>query len=352
MNKKILISLSVIGIVAAIAVGGTIAYFSDTETSQGNTFTAGVIDISINDENPWEEHFTLDDMKPCYTDYITFRINNDGNGANPVDIYKKLVVQSEDTGTVTEPECTDQNGTWNGTSCEWNNNTDNNDLSSVIWYDLYVEVYDADGNKIWWQTIYTDDDHKSIDDIYGNDGEVYLGMIPAGGYMLVVQSYHLKPEAGNEFQGDIMTFDIQIKGEQLHQARVLENKEGAEPWKLILGDGIQGTLTYKVKSPTFDFTFSGKAPLANHKYYLIAGGTPSGSSWDPDTEIASFTTDGNGNFDISGNVELNKDLKDAKVWAVPEENWNGTEVTWSNWPGCVTNFLWETGLIWYEDTDN
>jgi len=47
MNKKILISLSIIGVVAALAVGGTIAYFSDTETSTGNTFTAGVLDLKI-----------------------------------------------------------------------------------------------------------------------------------------------------------------------------------------------------------------------------------------------------------------------------------------------------------------
>ena len=47
MTKKILISLTVIGIVAAIAVGGTIAFFSDTETSTGNTFTAGAIDLKI-----------------------------------------------------------------------------------------------------------------------------------------------------------------------------------------------------------------------------------------------------------------------------------------------------------------
>ena len=47
MTKKILISLTVIGVVAAIAVGGTIAFFSDTETSTGNTFTAGAIDLKI-----------------------------------------------------------------------------------------------------------------------------------------------------------------------------------------------------------------------------------------------------------------------------------------------------------------
>jgi len=51
MTKKILISLSVIAVVAAVVVGGTIAYFSDTETSTGNTFTAGAIDLKIDNES-------------------------------------------------------------------------------------------------------------------------------------------------------------------------------------------------------------------------------------------------------------------------------------------------------------
>lgn len=49
MNKRILISLSVIGAVAALAIGGTIAYFSDVETSTGNTFTAGSLDLKVDD---------------------------------------------------------------------------------------------------------------------------------------------------------------------------------------------------------------------------------------------------------------------------------------------------------------
>ncbi len=47
MNKKIIISLSIIGVAAAIAIGGTVAYFSDTETSTGNIFVAGTIDLKV-----------------------------------------------------------------------------------------------------------------------------------------------------------------------------------------------------------------------------------------------------------------------------------------------------------------
>jgi predicted ribosomally synthesized peptide with SipW-like signal peptide len=45
--KKILMSVAVIGFVGAIAAGATGAFFSDTETSTGNTFTAGSLDLKI-----------------------------------------------------------------------------------------------------------------------------------------------------------------------------------------------------------------------------------------------------------------------------------------------------------------
>ena len=45
--NKILTSLIVIGIVASVIGAGTIAYFSDTETSAGNTFTAGNLDLKV-----------------------------------------------------------------------------------------------------------------------------------------------------------------------------------------------------------------------------------------------------------------------------------------------------------------
>ncbi|MFA6514862.1 MAG: SipW-dependent-type signal peptide-containing protein [Candidatus Paceibacterota bacterium] len=45
--KKIYLSLGIIAIVAIGAVGATRSFFSDTETSTGNTFTAGAIDLKI-----------------------------------------------------------------------------------------------------------------------------------------------------------------------------------------------------------------------------------------------------------------------------------------------------------------
>ena len=58
--NKLLMSIMVIGIAALFLGAGTFAYFSDTETSTNNTFTAGTLDLDITDNTP----ITLTNMKP------------------------------------------------------------------------------------------------------------------------------------------------------------------------------------------------------------------------------------------------------------------------------------------------
>lgn len=50
LNRKILLSLGAIVFVAALAMTSTGAFFSDTETSTGNTFTAGAIDLTVDSQ--------------------------------------------------------------------------------------------------------------------------------------------------------------------------------------------------------------------------------------------------------------------------------------------------------------
>ena len=52
--KKIIVSLSIIGLVMAAVISGTVAYFSDTETSTGNTFSAGEIDLKVDLQCDWQ----------------------------------------------------------------------------------------------------------------------------------------------------------------------------------------------------------------------------------------------------------------------------------------------------------
>ncbi|MDD5146317.1 MAG: TasA family protein [Candidatus Pacebacteria bacterium] len=354
MNTKIILSLAIIGAVAAIAVGGTVAYFTDTETSTGNTFTAGTIDIAIDGQNPWTSHYSVGDLKPGETGNINFDITN--VGANPVNVSKNLTNWNSNTGSTgytcpaknqypggdvsSEPECVKAQ----------ENGLDKNDVQSWIEYDLYVEVYDATGTKIWWQQIFNPDENKSLTDVYGTSGDQYvaLGMIPVGGHMLVKQSYHFDYSAGNEYQGDTLSFDMNIRGEQLTgqdamASVVLENKRIGEPqWDIIQGDAFTGILSYKTQGPLFTYNFSGVAPLASHNYVLAVGYN---ANTDVDTQIGTGTTDGTGNISISGSFDTGS-LTNAKAWLVPAENWSGGMV-WTGWPASVSNFLWETGLINY-----
>lgn len=48
--KKIITSLGMIVFVGALVAGGTGAFFSDTETSEGNTFTAGALDLTVDSQ--------------------------------------------------------------------------------------------------------------------------------------------------------------------------------------------------------------------------------------------------------------------------------------------------------------
>jgi len=50
--RKILLSIATVAFIGSLAVGATGALFSDTETSTGNTFTAGSIDLKI-DNHAW-----------------------------------------------------------------------------------------------------------------------------------------------------------------------------------------------------------------------------------------------------------------------------------------------------------
>ena len=59
---KITKSLLTISLVAALAIGGTMAYFSDTKTSTGNTFSSGTMDFRI--------------ARPGNTDHKIFDVSN------------------------------------------------------------------------------------------------------------------------------------------------------------------------------------------------------------------------------------------------------------------------------------
>ena len=199
--KKILISLAIIAAVSALAVGFTVSYFNDTETSTDNTFTAGSIDIEVNGQNPWEGtgYFTITDMKPCDVHYKEFTVQNVGE--NEVDVWKRFTTTETRGGLHPESEETEDP-----------NDTINN-IDDVIIYDLMID------NDV----IIAEEDDVMVSDVSGY--WLYLGKIEPGEEMEVIQSYHMKGDVTNWAQGDEMDFTIELFAQQIRNCPPAPDEE-------------------------------------------------------------------------------------------------------------------------------
>lgn len=345
--KKILLSLLIVVGVTSGLVMGTRAYFTDTESSTGNTFSTGTIDIAVDSQNPWSRTtpYQLIDMKPSQVDYTNFTISN--VGSNPANVWKKVanVVTSDDV--VSEPECVEASGVWSGTICT--GGTSKNDIDTAIDYDLSIKVYNANAVNIFSQVLYNQ--NKTVFQIKNTD--MFLGMIPEGGHMDVTESYHMQTATTNWAQGDKMTFDIVLTAEQLKGIAILENKSNDGLWQVLGDDSYTGTFAYGVKDSKLTYTFTGVAPLASTPYSLVVyqepWATPAGSGWPrPVTVLGTVTSDGSGNVNIpSTSVELNGNLLDTTIWLVKSSDLTGN--TMSGWNPSA--YLLNTGLVDYYDAD-
>ena len=201
--KKILVSLSIIGVVAAIAIGGTIAYFSDVETSTGNTISAGTIDLVVNNKNPFDAAVvTLYGVKPSEElPLIVVRLRNIGTNEGIADLH--IVSGVSDEGIDSESECEAEGKVWNEEDriCEGEEILHENICEKII----YDYCYDSHRD---WKC-----DDKDSQGIIEPSQDVDLGVLGPGTRYLWL-SFHLDEETGNEYQGDTCTFDIEFT---LHQ---------------------------------------------------------------------------------------------------------------------------------------
>jgi predicted ribosomally synthesized peptide with SipW-like signal peptide len=353
INRKILAGVFFIGLLAFGLGWGTYSYFSDTETSTGNVFTAGTIDIDVDGDNPWTSTYSLDDMKPSQTGWIEFVINN--VGGNPVDVWKHIHVTGCDHGEETEPEIEECGGT--DVRC-W--------LPPYIIYDLWTSMRGY---------VVHPDQQIRVDNV--DCMWIYLGRIPAGESMTVKQSYHLASwedapveAVTNWAQGDTMTFDIELYAEQVSGVGPIGAEDTVElvkkdplTWEVI---GTTGTLTFNTAGTTFDYTFEADGLASSTDYSLIYYADPwpgDGTDHSTGALIAKFTSDAAGEIaSTSGSIDLGTDLpnsKDknfgvgAKIWLVPSTDYSTTTVGSQGYMTAwnPSNYLFEMHLINYDDTD-
>jgi len=177
ISKKLLAGLIIIGLVGFALGWGTYSYFSDTETSSGNTFSAGTLDLKVDGkDDPLGAYFSVSDVKPGDSGYKDIVLSNAGTLAGKAYIHFKNV--EDKPGTTPESEPTPDNG----------------ELSQNLYIKVLVGgVVKAEGY---------------LSAIKCNSYE--LGTIVGGGSLTVTIEWSIPSDVGNVIMGDSVTFDIEF----------------------------------------------------------------------------------------------------------------------------------------------
>ena len=193
MSKRILIGLSVIAAVAAIVVGATTAYFSDVETSSGNTFTAGTMDLKLNNGDTNVIMFTVENVKPGDQGSAEVNLKNAGDLDGFLDITFSNIVDNDPS--LTEPEEQDGDNTQGVGKGEL---ADNLHILAYIDEDN-DDTYDANnGDTLVYDGLAVNINEKGLSDHSFSSGEAKPFRI----------EWSVGTDVGNEIQNDVAGFDI------------------------------------------------------------------------------------------------------------------------------------------------
>jgi spore coat-associated protein N len=202
MRKIAILSVAVLVIIGLVSAG-TYAYFSDTESSTNNVLTAGTLDLNINGGNVAVTTFTASAVAPGDSGSGSSTLANVGTMAGELDITTSAVTNTPGAGG-TEYEGgsgelganaqiamyidVDQSGTWNAGDIGLQSNGAMYSFPTVLNYDAINNYVSETWNAVETMGI------SASDDIVVN------WQVPAG--------------AGNDIQGDSVSFDIYFILEQ------------------------------------------------------------------------------------------------------------------------------------------
>lgn len=182
--KKILISLLVVGVVSFAAVKATGAFFSDTENSTNNKFTAGTLSVKVLDQNG-DTEFASENLKsnwqPGEEVLVNFDVKNDGN----------VPVQLRGFAT----------GTWNNPDLDVQNK---------------VKVTKVERFNGAWQEVMSNSAGITGFFYYalnGLDLGPFYDLAPGDRAQLQL-TVKLDETAGNDFQTGVFTSNIQVQARQ------------------------------------------------------------------------------------------------------------------------------------------
>jgi spore coat-associated protein N len=202
MKKIVGLSIAVLLIIGLVGAG-TYAYFSDTESSTNNSLTAGTLDLNIDGDDVAVTTFTASDVAPGESGTGNSTLDNVGSISGELDIATSAVANSAGSGG-TEYEGgsgelganaqiavyldVDQSGTWNA-----------GDIGLL-----------SDGTTYSFPTVLNYDE---IDEYASEDWDAVETMAATASDDIVV-NWQVPTGAGNDIQGDTVSFDITFTLEQ------------------------------------------------------------------------------------------------------------------------------------------
>lgn len=405
--KKILLSILTIGLVASIAyVGFSRAFFSDTETSFGNTFQAGEIKLSIDStqhyngnvcqkegDGPYlwvgnspypvpgtlctgtwplqsltsEKFFDFADVKPG--DYgentISMHVfNNDAWAC--IDVSPLIVPTDADKALAAGLNFF----AWNDLNC---NNIFEPTDEVKLFSNIIGPAFDVLNGKTYTLAA------PGLPPITGGtDPELArcIGLSWCAGTLSVNQETGATTcdgtTLGNDAQGGKVIGDISFRVEQsrnnpnfsctngqnngVHELILWrESINENEPWTPLEQKGL---LTWTGDGDTFNYTLTAHGLALSTEYSLIYYADPFPGNH-PGKLIGTAMSDSSGNLSTSGNPDLQMNLPDpadannalgAKIWLIPSSAYNsGTNSI--SWPPDLNTWLFEGNVyIHYHDT--
>ena len=201
----------VLGLVGA----GAFAYFSDTETSTGNTFTAGTLDlvvvttgacsdvgkITVNEQGDGlNDSVVFANLAPGDSGSITWTITN--TGSLPGDVMIHRTMTNDVDGVNTEPEMAIEPGATASTPGELDDN---------MWLSSTVTI---DGTTTFTPTPY--ENWMWLEGTYGPDQFDNLPKpLPAGSVLVVTYNWSIDSGVGNIIQGDTFTLNLEMTLSQI-----------------------------------------------------------------------------------------------------------------------------------------
>jgi len=185
-KRKIFASLATIGAASALLIGATFAFFSDTETSEDNTFSAGTLEIDILDQNadtPFESEALVTNWAPGDQNFVNFDIKN--VGSLPINLRGFAA------------------GTWGSSELDGQN----------MVYVTKVERW----NGASWETLATGSPAITGYFYYSPDGtNTSLFEVSADTRAQLRLTVKFDENAGDDFQGATFTSSIQVEAKQVN----------------------------------------------------------------------------------------------------------------------------------------